>query len=271
MIKQLIRYGNELVVSEGSAEMPAPPPERTQFVSTSLEVRPLRAALYSSERVDHSAAVYGWSDISEQFRRPWQADAAIHFVRHGESLNNQLGLVTGKSDPPLTDSGRHQAQSLHITLVSGSVDLVISSTLRRARETMAIALASVSALRTPPYFDPRVNERSLGELENQPSKPLHGYATGDLDFAPMGGESYRMLAQRCFSFLIDLRAEVERSWRARRFEVFVFSHVGPMRVFNAIYDQSVSSPARMMALSFENTVMLSFRGPNWHLPDYFFR
>ncbi|HXZ00827.1 MAG TPA: histidine phosphatase family protein [Stellaceae bacterium] len=251
--------------------MPAPPPGRTQSVPSSSEIHPLHAALNSPEKIDHAAAIYGWSAISDQFRKSWHGDAAIHFVRHGESLNNRLGLVTGKSDPPLTDSGRRQAQSLRAMLVSGSVDLVISSTLRRARETMAIALASVPALKTSPYFDPRVNERSLGELENQPNRPVRGYARGDLDFAPEGGESYRTLAQRCFSFLIDLRAEVERSRQTRRLEVFVFSHVGPMRVFKAVYDKSVSSPAQMMAISFENTMMLSCRGSNWHLPDYFIR
>jgi broad specificity phosphatase PhoE len=235
------------------------------------EAHPLRASLHPLERIEDTAALYDWSTISEQFKRSWNEEAIVHFVRHGESLNNQLGLVTGKSDPPLTDAGRRQARSLRAFLASRPADLLVSSTLRRARETMAIALASIPKLSTSPYFDPRVNERSLGELENQPSKPLLGYINGDLDFAPKGGESYRTLAQRCFSFLIDLRAEVERSWHALPLEIFVFSHVGPMRVFKAAYDPSVSSPAEMMAFTFQNTIVLSCRGPQWHLPNYFRR
>ena len=53
----------------------------------------------------------------------------VYLLRHGESIHNAKGY-SGK-DCPLTDRGKMQASS-----ISGSFDIVICSSLKRARQTL---------------------------------------------------------------------------------------------------------------------------------------
>jgi len=53
------------------------------------------------------------------------------------------------------------------------------------------------------------------------------FERGDLDYAPLGGESYRLVLQRCMSFLMD--------WADSSYaDILVSTHVGPMRAMNAL-------------------------------------
>lgn len=60
-------------------------------------------------------------------------------VRHGETAWNHASRLQGRADIPLNDTGRAQALAAAETLAeSGPWDLVLSSTLGRARETARI-------------------------------------------------------------------------------------------------------------------------------------
>ena len=58
-------------------------------------------------------------------------------VRHAQSAGNARGIFTGGMDPPLTDLGRMQAESLGERLAGRAVAAVYSSPLERARDTAA--------------------------------------------------------------------------------------------------------------------------------------
>src|SRR5215210_6640675 len=58
-------------------------------------------------------------------------------VRHAEPRRVGAGEVDGPADPGLTDRGRQQAERLAAWLAVEPVDAVITSPLRRARETAA--------------------------------------------------------------------------------------------------------------------------------------
>ncbi|MCC6226624.1 MAG: histidine phosphatase family protein [Microthrixaceae bacterium] len=60
----------------------------------------------------------------------------ILLVRHGQSTWNEAGLWQGQANPPLTDLGRRQARIAALSV--GTVDLVCSSRLDRARETAQV-------------------------------------------------------------------------------------------------------------------------------------
>ena len=63
----------------------------------------------------------------------------VHLIRHGATDWSVAGKHTGRTDLPLTASGRAQAESLRARLHALKVDKVLTSPLVRARETAVLA------------------------------------------------------------------------------------------------------------------------------------
>ena len=63
----------------------------------------------------------------------------IWLVRHGDTAWSQSGQHTGRTDIPLTESGRHQAQALGRHLAGRPFALVLTSPLSRARDTCRLS------------------------------------------------------------------------------------------------------------------------------------
>jgi broad specificity phosphatase PhoE len=66
-------------------------------------------------------------------------DHQIWLIRHGETEWSQSGKHTGRTDVPLSETGKRRAQALRPLLSSESFALVLTSPLARARETCRIA------------------------------------------------------------------------------------------------------------------------------------
>jgi broad specificity phosphatase PhoE len=64
---------------------------------------------------------------------------AIVVVRHGETEWSANGRHTSRTDLPLTDDGRARAQAIGSLLADRQFALVLTSPLRRARETCQLA------------------------------------------------------------------------------------------------------------------------------------
>jgi ribonuclease H / adenosylcobalamin/alpha-ribazole phosphatase len=86
----------------------------------------------------------------------------ITLVRHGQTASSARHAYSGRSDIPLTQTGREQAAAAAQRLSGAGVDAVISSPLIRARDTaQAIARATGAPLRV----DERLTEIDYGPFE----------------------------------------------------------------------------------------------------------
>jgi probable phosphoglycerate mutase len=122
---------------------------------------------------------------------PAGLDAALAFVRHGESEWVAQGLFQGQGDSPLTDLGRRQAlltarriarraRRPMLPLPAPAPHAVIHSPLQRTTETAALIGRAVSSGRgedavtapVPLHPDPGLLEIGQGEWEGQPGTSI---------------------------------------------------------------------------------------------------
>jgi len=92
----------------------------------------------------------------------------IYFVRHGESRANVEQVFAGsRYDVPLTAVGLRQATATGVLLRNKPIDIIVSSPLRRAKQTaerIATEIGYAGKLR----LQPLLKERDFGEATGQP-------------------------------------------------------------------------------------------------------
>ena len=59
----------------------------------------------------------------------------LYVVRHGETTQNQLGLVQGNTESDLSERGIREAKELNSLVKDLDIDVVVASPLRRAKDT----------------------------------------------------------------------------------------------------------------------------------------
>jgi probable phosphoglycerate mutase len=132
------------------------------------------------------------------------ASTNLFLVRHGETDYNRDGIVQGSGiDSVLNGTGRAQAEALADRLRDRSVDAVYASTLRRAKETAAVAARPHEPVSKTFLRD--LEEISWGVFEGDPPTPERDEAmqavkerwrAGEYDHAMEGGESIRDVQAR---------------------------------------------------------------------------
>jgi len=88
-------------------------------------------------------------------------------LRHGQSTWNLENRFTGWTDVPLTEQGEKEAKEAGEHLKTGgfSFDIVHSSLLKRANDTMKICLQEMEHGEVPIYYSWQLNERHYGALQ----------------------------------------------------------------------------------------------------------
>jgi broad specificity phosphatase PhoE len=84
----------------------------------------------------------------------------LWLVRHGQSTWNEIGLVQGWADPPLSELGKWQAEQVAKRLALIELTAIYSSTLQRAFQTARIISEWTGVVPSP---DPRLREHGMGE------------------------------------------------------------------------------------------------------------
>ncbi|HEY2437764.1 MAG TPA: histidine phosphatase family protein, partial [Solirubrobacteraceae bacterium] len=97
-----------------------------------------------------------------------EARPVIVLVRHGETEWSVSGQHTSRTDLPLTEPGRARATALAPRLSGGQWALVLSSPLRRARETCELA-----GLGEQMTIDEDLREWDYGEYEGLTTAQIH--------------------------------------------------------------------------------------------------
>lgn len=106
--------------------------------------------------------------------------SCVYLVRHGRTALNAAGLLRGRLDPPLDDIGEDEARKLATHLACLGIGSVVSSPLRRARQTAeAIARAAGIAV----AVDDGLADRDYGRWSG--SSPVQlADRFGSIDMAP---------------------------------------------------------------------------------------
>lgn len=151
---------------------------------------------------------------------------SIILVRHGRTTANAAGLLLGRLDPPLDETGVRQAAAAASMLAAGErrPARLVSSPLTRTRQTAA-AIGEAVGLEVE--LDERWLELDYGELDGVPlaDVPAETWATWrtDPEFCPAGGECLSALGRRVRAACDDLAEEVAHT------DVVVVSHVSPIK------------------------------------------
>lgn len=159
------------------------------------------------------------------------SDRRIVVVRHGVTDWNREGRFQGHLDPPLSDSGRHEARLAGERLAADDAmrpRRIVSSSLARAAQTAeAIGRASGTSVE----LDPRLIEigqgewegRTHAELEVHDAERYRAWRSASGIRQPPGGEPIEAAGERVRSVLDDLTAS--DAW-----PVCVVSHGGTLRI-----------------------------------------
>jgi broad specificity phosphatase PhoE len=126
------------------------------------------------------------SDEESAFAAPSGLPDAVQLwlIRHGETEWSKAGQHTGRTDLPLTPVGEDQARALRTALGDVRAAYVISSPLRRARDTARLAGWAVDEI------DPDLAEWDYGDYEGRTTAQIrqsvpnwtiwtHGAANGE--------------------------------------------------------------------------------------------
>jgi broad specificity phosphatase PhoE len=91
----------------------------------------------------------------------------IYIVRHGESVANALDLCQGP-DEELSEKGIKQAKFLAERVANIDIDLILSSTMKRARDTAETVSAKIK--KKVEYFEEFVETKRPTELIGTPAR-----------------------------------------------------------------------------------------------------
>ena len=127
----------------------------------------------------------------------------VYLLRHGETEWSLNGRHTGVTDVPLTENGRIAARRLEPILAKETFALVLSSPLRRARETSELAGLGKQA-----NVEPDLIEWNYGEYEGLMTEEIRLTRPGWSVFRDgcPGGETPEQIGARADRVLTKVHA-----------------------------------------------------------------
>jgi len=159
--------------------------------------------------------------------------AILVMFRHGQSVWNLENKFTGWIDVELSPKGIEEAKAAGEKLKGLHFDYAYSSVLRRAQDTLTIALETAGISGVPTKYDKALNERMYGDLQGL-NKAETAAKFGDeqvhiwrrsYDIAPPNGESLKDTAARVIPYF---EAEIAPKLKAGK-NVVIAAHGNSLR------------------------------------------
>ena len=122
------------------------------------------------------------------------------YETHSTTLDNEAGVCTGWAPGALSATGIRNAEELGDRR-RGEVDLVVSSDLHRAVQTVEVAFAGT---RVPRRTDPRLREVDFGELTGNAVDVVHARRRAHVERPFPRGQSYRQVVDGVRELLGEL-------------------------------------------------------------------
>lgn len=151
----------------------------------------------------------------------------LYIARHGQTVWNAQNKVCGITDVDLTDKGREQAKMLALAVVGKSIDIVISSPLKRAVETSKIV---ADVCNVPIEIDARLTEQNYGIYEGV-NRQNEAFLHNKRNFAYRypDGESMMQVAYRVYGLIDEIKCKYKDK------NVLFVSHGGVCRIINTYF------------------------------------
>jgi broad specificity phosphatase PhoE len=188
------------------------------------------------------------------------ATQLVFLIRHGETEWSLSGQHTGLTDIPLTENGRKVAALLKPVLNKAQFALVLTSPLRRARETCELAGFGGRA-----EIEPGLIEWNYGEYEGLTPQQIHRANPGWMVFTDgsPGGESPEQVEARIDRVIARVR-QVDG-------HAALFSHGHLLRAFAARWlGLRASDGCRFLLNTATVNVLSCYRGipavKRWNVP-----
>ena len=148
----------------------------------------------------------GLGDIKE---KTLKSGNQYWFMRHGESENNLLDTISCSLDSVhgLTEKGKEQAKESALKLKEEKIDIIISSPLKRTKETAVIVSEILGKKEEDIIFDERLREMMLLSRDGQSWSEYHKeFPNNEENFChhEEGDESFYLLKKRVMDFLDEI-------------------------------------------------------------------
>lgn len=134
--------------------------------------------------------------------------AQLIIFRHGQSVWNLENKFTGWVDVDLTPKGIEEAKNAGLKIKGYHFDYAYASALKRAQNTLQIALESSNHLPLTATFNAALNERMYGDLQGlDKTETAKKYGEEQVkiwrrsfDIPPPNGESLKNTAERVIPY-----------------------------------------------------------------------
>ena len=153
----------------------------------------------------------------------------FYIARHGETINNRSGRLSGWIDSPLTETGLEPTKKVITKLKNLNIDEIYASDLGRAFIT-AYVIARGIGFSSEIKRLPGLREVNYGDAANMlrtQAYTLYPNIDSDTHYTPPNGESLNQMQQRVFGTINQINIQHNGA------NILLVCHSGVMAALNA--------------------------------------